>query len=187
MIIACIAGMPGSGKSIVAKAAGDLGLPVYNMGDIVREETLKRYGAITPELIRRTSIDLRKEYGDTVVADRTLERIKEEHCLVVIDGVRSLKEIEVFSRRGSVFIVAVHASPRIRFKRILERKRAGDPSTWEEFRARDLTELSFGIGDVIALADFMIVNEGTVDEAYKRAREILEGLRKLCMLESKQR
>ena len=42
---------------------------------------------------------------------------------------------------------------------------------------RDLVELSFGIGDVIALADYMIVNEGSIEEAYKSAREILERLK----------
>ncbi|MEM1596250.1 MAG: AAA family ATPase, partial [Desulfurococcaceae archaeon] len=36
-----IVGMPGSGKSLVVQAARDLGLPVYTMGDVVREETLR--------------------------------------------------------------------------------------------------------------------------------------------------
>ncbi len=178
--MACIVGMPGSGKSVIAKAARDLGIPVYNMGDVVREETMRRYGKITPELMRKTSIELRKEYGPQVIALRTIERIKKDKHdgFVVIDGVRSLDEVNVFMQYGDVIIIAIHASPKTRFRRILERKRPGDPTSWEEFRERDLTELKFGIGNVIALADYMIVNEGTIEEAYKRAREILEGLQR---------
>lgn len=180
MIIVCIAGMPGSGKSIVAKAALDLGLRIYNMGDVVREETLKKYGKIAPELLRRTSIELRKKFGARIIAEKTLEKMKrtlDKECMVVVDGVRSLEEIGVFSKLGKVVILAIHASPKTRFERILKRNRPGDPKTWEEFRQRDLTELNFGIGSVIALADYMIVNEGDVRETYKKAKEILEGIK----------
>jgi len=176
-LLICIAGMPGSGKSIVARAAKDLGLPVVNMGDIVREETLRRYGSITPELMRKVSSDLRREYGSEIVALRTLERIRGIGSdIIVVDGIRSLDEIEVFQGYGEVVVVAIHASPKTRFERIRRRGRPGDPDNWEDFRRRDLVELSFGLGNVIALADHMIVNEGSIGEAYKSAREILERL-----------
>jgi dephospho-CoA kinase len=171
-----LTGMPGSGKSVVVEVARELGLPVYTMGDVVREETLRRYGVITHELMVETSRSLREEFGDEVVALRTLERIPDDHSVVLIDGVRSLREVEVFKRRGEVVIIAVHASPKTRFKRLIERKRPGDPSTLEEFTKRDLTELRFGLGEVIALADHMIVNEGPIEEAKKAAREILRRL-----------
>ena len=177
-LLICITGMPGSGKSIIAKAALDLELPVINMGDVVREETLKRYGNITPDLMRRVSADLRREYGNNIIAIRTLEKIKSlNKRIIVIDGVRSLDEIKVFKGYGDVVIVAIHASPRTRFERIRRRGRPGDPDNWDDFMKRDLVELSFGIGNVIALADYMIINEGSIEEAYKRAREILERLK----------
>jgi len=171
-----LTGMPGSGKSVVVEVARELGIPVYTMGDVVREETLRRYGVITHELMVETSRSLREEFGDEVVALRTLERIPDDHSVVLIDGVRSLREVEVFKRRGEVVIIAVHASPKTRFKRLIERKRPGDPSTLEEFTKRDLTELRFGLGEVIALADYMIVNEGPIEEAKRAAREILRRL-----------
>lgn len=177
-LLVCITGMPGSGKSIIAKVAKDLKLPVVNMGDIVREETLRRYGVIRPDLMRKVSQDLRREFGDKIIAIRTLEKIKDiEQSIVVIDGVRSLEEIEVFKSNGRVIVIAVHASPRTRFERIRRRNRPGDPDNWDDFWKRDLIELSFGIGNVIALADYMIVNEGSIEETYKCAREILERLK----------
>lgn len=171
-----VAGMPGSGKSIVVEAANKLNIPVYVMGDVIREETLKRYGIITPELMVETSRKLRLEHGDDIVAKKTLERIRPEDKIVLIDGTRSLKEIEVFRRNGEVVIIAVHASPRTRFKRLLERRRPGDPSSFEEFVKRDLTELDFGLGNVIALADYMIVNEGAIDDALSQSISVLKKL-----------
>jgi len=75
-------------------------------------------------------------------------------------------------------LVAVHASPRERFRRLKSRGRPDDPTTWEEFVERDMRELELGIGNVIALADVMIVNEYyplnvISQEALKRVREVL--------------
>lgn len=171
-----VTGMPGSGKSLVVDVAKELGIPVYTMGDVIREETLRRYGTIAPELMIETSRLLREQFGEDIVAVRTLERVSGDHCVVLIDGVRSLEEVEFFRKHGNVVIIAVHAAPRTRFKRLLERKRPGDPANYEEFTKRDLTELSFGLGQVIALADYVIVNEGLLEEAREEARRILTSL-----------
>ncbi len=171
-----IAGMPGAGKSIISAAARDLGLPVYNMGDVIREETIRIFGRITPETMRETSRIVREKYGKTYVAIKTLERIKEKNGTVVIDGTRSLDEIEVFKKKGHVVILAIHASPKTRYKRLLKRGRPGDPSSWEDFVKRDMIELGFGLGNVIALADYMIVNESTIDYAYSEARKIIRSI-----------
>lgn len=179
MLIVLVTGMPGSGKSVVADVARELGIPVYTMGDVVREETLKRYGLITPELMVETSRKLREEFGDEIVALKTVEKIVRETpkaSVVLVDGVRSLVEIEVFKRYGSVVVIAVHASPKTRFERLRRRGRPGDPVDYEEFVARDLTELSFGLGSAIALADYVIVNEGSLEETRREARRVLENL-----------
>jgi len=171
-----ITGMPGSGKSILVEEAKSLNLPVYVMGDVVREETMRRYGIVTHELMVETSKILREERGEEIIALRTIERIKPCEQVVVIDGVRSLREVEVFRRYGEVIIVAVHASPKTRFERLLKRNRPGDPSTYEEFYKRDMVELSFGLGSVIALADYVIINEGDINETRAKAREIFKNL-----------
>jgi dephospho-CoA kinase len=60
--------------------------------------------------------------------------------------------------------VAVHASPRTRCERLISRGRSDDPKNWEEFVERDSRELSVGIGNVIALAEEMLVNEASIDD-----------------------
>jgi len=120
---------------------------------------------------------LREEYGEDVIARRVLEKLlRDDPGFAVVDGVRSLREVEVLRGYGEAVIVAVHASPRTRFERLRRRGRPGDPRSWEEFRQRDLTELGFSLGSVIALADYMLVNEGDVYMFRERARRLLLAL-----------
>jgi dephospho-CoA kinase len=53
------------------------------------------------------------------------------------------------------------------------RKRSDDPRTWKTFIERDLRELSVGLGDVIATADYMIINEKTMEQLRKKVSKIL--------------
>lgn len=172
-----VVGMPGSGKTLVTRIAEKLNIKTYVMGDIVREEATRRGLPHTPENLNRIASELRQLYGKDVIARRVLERlIRDDPRVALIDGVRSLVEVKVFMEVGEVIIIAVHASPRTRFERIRRRQRPGDPSTWEEFVARDLTELDFGVGAVIALADYMLVNEGDVSEFQEKAQKLLGAL-----------
>lgn len=173
--IVCLTGMPGSGKSIIAGVAREKGIPVLVMGDVVREEATRRGLPHTPEVLNKIARELREKEGLDAVAKRIALKIEKlDNSVIVIDGVRSLDEIRVFEKYGRIVIIAVHASPKTRFMRIKERNRPGDPKTWEEFRERDLTELAFGIGNVIALADYMVVNEGSLDKVLDEARRVLE-------------
>jgi len=176
-LLVLVTGMPGSGKTLVSGVARELGIPVYVMGDVVREETRRRGLEPTPENLNLVAMLLRREYGDTVVAERILEKIlRDKPALAVVDGVRSIKEVEVLRSYGEAVIVAVHASPRTRFERLRRRGRPGDPRTWEEFRRRDMTELGFSLGSVIALADYMLVNEAAPLLARERAKRLLSRL-----------
>jgi len=93
--------------------------------------------------------------------------------------VRSLDEIRTFKDafpEEKIIIIAVHSSPRKRFERLSKRGRSDDPKTWSEFEARDWKELKFGIGSVIALADYLIVNENHISEYKKEIERVAEKL-----------
>jgi len=58
--------------------------------------------------------------------------------------------------------------------RLFERRRSDDPRTREIFIERDLRELNVGLGNAIATADYLIVNEGTKAQLEKKIRKVLE-------------
>jgi len=172
-----VAGMPGAGKRTAIEGMSSKGIPVFTMGDVVREEASKMGVKPTPEGLGRVAVELRRRHGPSVIAERMIEKIERSpHVgnLFIVDGVRSLEEVEEFRKHYDTVVVAVHASPKTRFKRLLRRGRSDDPKTWEEFLERDLRELGWGLGSVIATADYMLVNEGSVRELQEAARRIVE-------------
>jgi len=171
--VVCLTGMPGCGKEEALAVAQTLGFAVVRMGDVVREEALRRGLPISDTTVGGMAHAERQIQGMGVWAERTLPRISGERVLV--DGLRGRAELEVFrnSFGDDLSVVAVHASPRTRYERMLRRRRTDDAGSIEAFRARDLRELSWGLGDVIATADVMLVNEGTLEEFRRQARTAL--------------
>ncbi|OEC84872.1 MULTISPECIES: nucleoside monophosphate kinase [Methanobacterium] len=173
-----VTGLPGSGKSIVARVAKNMDVNIIRMGDVIRDEAIKRNAEIG-----ETAVKLREEYGDYVVAERCVELIKEHsndenaECELkfIIEGIRSPYEVKIFKKNFKTFkIIAIHSSPKTRFSRLKRRKREDDSSNVAEFKKRDNRELKFGIGNVIATSDYMIVNEGPVWKFKNSIRNILK-------------
>lgn len=175
-IVIGIAGMPGAGKATVMRIAKGMGYSVVVMGDTIRQEAKRRGLRPTPENLGVVMLQLRREKGPTVVADRCIPRIRNsEKGIAVIDGIRSLHEVNEFRRHFPNFtLIAIHSSPETRFQRLSHRQRSDDPRGWDTFLERDLRELSVGLGSAIATADYMIVNEGTITEFKRKARKVLE-------------
>jgi dephospho-CoA kinase len=172
--VICVAGMPGAGKSLVTKMAERMGYSVITMGDVVREETEERGLPPTPENTGAIMLKLREEEGSAAVARRCIPRIESARSrIVVIDGLRSLNELEEYKRHfEKSVLIAVHASPETRFRRLFRRRRSDDPRGWATFNERDMRELSVGLGSAIVLADYLIMNEGTRTETEKKILDV---------------
>lgn len=160
MRIVAVTGMPGAGKSTAAQALVAAGWKRIVMGDVIRGETKRRGLEPDAKNTGDVMVQLRRERGDSAVADLCLEEIARRRLhRVVIDGIRSMAEVETFRRSAAVVLVAVHASPERRFALLRERGRRDDPLSKEMFLRRDQRELGVGIGNAIALADEVISNE----------------------------
>jgi len=170
-----ISGLPGSGKSLVSEIATKKGAIIVSMGDIIRHEAEKR-----GESTKETAQNLRKEYGQYIVAELTVKKIKkllDDGCesSIIVEGIRSPFEVDLFKENFDNFIIlSIFANPDLRFARIQSRKREDDTSDYLEFKNRDQRELNFGIGDVISLSNKIIINEKDLDSYKKKINEFLE-------------
>ena len=178
MKLVIVTGMPGAGKSGVAQAFHDTGIPVIVMGDVIRNETRKRGLEPNPENTKKVMLELREKNGPGAVALSCMDDLKElDSETVIIEGCRSIAEIDVFDDCAEdVVTVCVHASPKERYKRLRERNREDAPPSWEIFRERDIREISVGLGGVIALSDIMLVNEGTLAEFQEISKKLVKRL-----------
>lgn len=176
MLLVAITGMPGAGKSTAAKALEAHGFKRIVMGDVIREETRRRGLEPDQSNTGKVMLELRERFGPGAVAEaclRSLEGMKSE--VVVVDGVRSFSEVEVFARVGMVRLLSVAASRDRRFRLLTSRARGDAPEGRAAFDERDRRELSVGVGEAMALADETISNErATLDEIGDRAVEVVE-------------
>lgn len=179
-IVVGLAGMPGSGKSLVVNTARELGFSIVVMGDVIREETKKRGLELTPENVGKVMLELRQEKGIYVIAHRCVPKIQEDASIkVLVDGLRSLHEEEIFKKNFPKFsLIAIHTSPETRFERLANRGRSDDTSKWQIFHDRDMRELGVGLGNVIVMAEQMVINDGSAEQAKVKIKEALRRIEK---------
>ena len=80
--VVCLTGMPGCGKEEALAVAQTLGFSVVRMGDVVREEALRRGLPITDATVGGMANAERQVHGMGIWAERTLPRITGERVLV---------------------------------------------------------------------------------------------------------
>jgi dephospho-CoA kinase len=178
-----LAGMPGAGKSAVVGVAKEKGYGVVVMGNVVREEAERRSTEPTPENLGKIMLELRQTQGNNFIAKKCVPKIdvaKEQK--IIVDGIRSLSEVEEFKKHFSKFtLIAIHSSPETRFRRLYRRQRSDDPENWEIFHERDMRELSVGLGNAIAMAEHIIVNEETLEIVKEKIKEVIGKVEKKWM------
>lgn len=187
--VVAIVGLTGSGKTIASNFFVSKGYQYLRFGQITLDEVKKKFGLnVPPEGFEKAEKEIRegfrKKHG--MAAFAMLNKPKLDEFLkkgnVVVDGLYSWSEYKFMKEHyGDRFsVIAIQASPSIRYKRLSERKEIDDklihrPFSAEESQKRDYAEIeNIEKGGPIAIADVTIVNEGTVDEF----KEKLEALSK---------
>ena len=114
--------------------------------------------------------EIRKGKGRGVMAELLFPKIDAED--VVVTGFRSPEEVEFFrSKTAQFFLVMASAQRDLRYERRDER----DPQDKDDFFGRDERDLrNKGMETVFMMADYMIDNNGTMEELKERIDEIME-------------
>ena len=170
-------GLAGSGKGEFATVAEELGVPAVTMGDVIRQACRDR-GLDPAEHHGAVAQALREENGPTAIAEASLPHIEatlEDADTVLVDGIRSDDEVDVFEERfGDEFtLVSVEAPFEARRGRLNERGRDNVGEGGESLVERDERELGFGLGDAMERADRTVHNTGTLGEFRGQVREVL--------------
>ena len=180
MKVVSIVGMAGAGKSEVAGLFQKESFAKIRFGDITDAEIKRRGLELNEENERYVRELLRREQG--MAAYARLNQPAIDSALksrdVVIDGLYSWEEyISLKANYGEDFyVVAVWASPRTRYARLTARPERG--LTLDEADSRDKTEIeNVNKGGPIAMADFTIINESSVDDLRKEVKMIIAGLK----------
>jgi len=174
-----IVGMTGSGKSECAEYFVRAGFSRVRFGDATDAECRKRGLELTEANERLVREQFRQELGPAAYAILNLPRLQADcvDCDVVVDGLYSWEEYTYLKDRfgQALVIVAVAGSPAARYQRLATRQIR--PLTAEEAFSRDRAEIeNLNKGGPIAMADYIIVNEGDPAELKSQTERIIEAL-----------
>ena len=180
MKVIAIVGMAGAGKSEVARVFEEHNFKKVRFGDITDEELKNKGLEQNEENERYVRQQLRKEHGMAAYAKLNLPRIDRslKSSNVVVDGLYSWEEYILLKEYyGEQFTtVAVWASPATRHGRLA--RRAKRPLTLEEANSRDKSEIeNINKGGPIAMADFTILNDASLDELAKETERVLSAFK----------
>lgn len=180
MKVVAIVGMAGSGKSEVARVFEMAGFSRVRFGDITDEEIRRRGLELNETNERQVRQELRSEHGMAAYAKLSLARIDRllESGQTVVDGLYSWEEYLLMRERygGRFAVVAVWASPGTRHERLA--RRPVRPLTPGEATSRDMAEIqNLNKGGPIAMADYTIVNEASLEALEAQAGKVVAALR----------
>jgi dephospho-CoA kinase len=174
-----VVGLPASGKGEFAKIAGQQGVPVIVMGDIIRAEVKKAGQAPTDANMGAMANKLRKEQGMNAIAQLCIPEIRRQSSpLVLVDGIRGDTEVRLFQKHFPGFILIAIDSPfETRLARLISRGRSDDTTTEISLHTRDEREMGWGLGAALAQADYRITNDTDLAEFTQKIKDVLMQLR----------
>lgn len=180
MNVVALVGMPGSGKSEVARVFESHAYHRIRFGDITDEEVKRRGLNLSEENERTVREELRRQHGMGAYAILNLPRIESalKTSDVVIDGLYSWEEYKFLKSKlgGGLRVVAVWSPPASRYERLSSRPVR--PLTVEDASARDYAEIeNVNKGGPIAMADFTISNSTSLDSLVEQANNIIKVLK----------
>lgn len=170
--------MPGSGKTnAINYLMKKFGWPKVYFGEVTFDEMKKRGLEINEKNERFVREDLRKNFGKTYYAEKVVEKIKalSVDSDILVESLYMWEEYLALKKefREELITVAIYASPKIRYERLA--KRPERPLTFEEVYSRDCSQIeNLTQGGPIAMADYTIDNNGTLDEFFAQIDKIVE-------------
>lgn len=185
MIIIGVVGQIAAGKGILVNyLTKNLGFSSFSLSSIVHTELQKRgVKKYNRQMLQEMGNDLRRGYGDEVLALRTLKVIKGQKGVekIVVEGIRNLGEIEYFKKNPSFVLIGVKATRELRFKRLLSRGKKWDPQTYQEFLKVDRRDIGVGqdksgqqVGKCLEYSDHVLTNNKDVKDFEKKVKKLMK-------------
>lgn len=180
-----IVGYTGAGKEEATKLLVKKEFVSFSGGDMLRRIAKETNLPPSRENLITIGNALRREMGGDVLmrgVRQLMDRIEGDprYKGVVVDSLRNPMEVEFLQKETNAMVVEIAASPETRLDRIITREKLGDPTTLEGLQALDRIDHGIGqettgqnIAGCVALADFRIENEGTVQDLERRIDELL--------------
>ncbi len=180
-VIIGVAGEVASGKDTVGKyIAEKYQATALRFSQVLRDILDRMSLEQSQENMGKLSMHLRKAFGEDILSKGLIvEAERSPSDLVVVDGVRRFPDIIQMQASEQFYFIYVEASPEKRYERLTQRHNNSDDEgkTMAQFEKDALQESESQIRDLKEHADFVISNDGTLEELQKQVDDILTQIR----------
>lgn len=178
LMILGITGENCAGKDTVADYLKKKGFYYLSLSDVIREELTEEGKEITRESLINKGNELRKKFGPSILAVKTIAKIEKGKNYVVV-SIRNPSEAEELKKQPNMVLLYLTATPEIRFQRMKTREREGDPKTFEAFlkieeaEARSADKSKQQLLEVFEMARKKIVNDSDFKHLFDEVDRVL--------------
>lgn len=173
-----VVGSIASGKDTLADYLKEKGFMTESLSAILREVMTAEGESIDVVNMTHYGNRLRETKGHGFLVKEALKRIGDNDA--VITSIRQVGEIETLRAGRKDFILLKTDAPiEMRYERLKRRNRTGDVQSLDDLREIEEAQASGDGGSMnmnacYALADAEIINDGTIEEFYRKIDAFLE-------------
>ncbi len=174
-----ITGHFGAGKDVVVTYLKTKGFTHYSTRDFIRAEIERRGQIADRDSYRQVGRELREEKGPLFIIESLYNQAAHGSGHAVISSIPIVVGGAFIRQHGGV-LVGVVAERSLRYERIRARQSETDFVTYEEWcrqedlESSDIDPTHQNIPGVLACADYLLTNNGTVDELHTQIDTVLE-------------
>lgn len=179
-IILGIVGEMGAGKSTVTSyLKGKHNAVTLRFSDMLFDILKRLHIEPLRGNLQQLSTSLRQTFGEDIMSKVIARDVAEaEAAFIITEGVRRPTDVTYLRELPGYRLISIVAEERTRYERTTERTEKADDQTktWEEFQKEGLEEPEQKIKEVAANADFVIDNNGSLEELYRQVDEVVAKL-----------
>lgn len=176
-IILGLAGEIASGKGTTAKYICEKhNGSSHRFSTMLRDLLGRVYLPESRENMQKMSTIMRENFFDDILSSVVAKDVeKDEHKIIAIDGVRRLADISYLQKIPGFKLVYIEADMEKRYERIVGRGENSDDTTktFEDFKKDHQREAERQIKDLKNNAEYIINNNGNLEELYKQIDNII--------------
>ncbi len=167
-----------SGKDTVAELLMKRGFFHISFSDILRNQLKERKLRPIRDNLVSVGNELRIRFGANVLANIALEKVEDGENYV-FTSIRNPAEVSRLMERDDFILINVTSPETVRFKRILQRQREGDPKTLKELKKKEKLENSSNknsqqLNKVANMAKITLSNDSNLEKLDLKVEKLVE-------------